>query len=95
MQGLWPLRLRLNDFAIPGVLPWGRTLLPVLPFPRPLLIVVGAPMQLPRIAKPTKDDVRHWHGKYVERVRELFDKYRDEYYGDDADGAGRPELEIW
>ena len=52
-------------------------------------------MPLPRIAKPTKDDVRHWHGKYVERVRELFDKYRDEYYGDDADGVGRPALEVW
>ena len=57
-------------------------------------------MQLPRM-DPTTDDVRHWHSKYIERVKDLFGRYKAEYhdmYHRIDSSADRPEqlaLEIW
>ena len=41
--------------------------------------VVGAPLQLPRIAKPTPADVAEWHGKYVKALEATFEKHRATY----------------
>ncbi len=42
VQGCWRLRLLLNEYRVPAVLPLGFPLLPHLPRRRPLRIVVRA-----------------------------------------------------
>ncbi|KAF4035556.1 Diacylglycerol acyltransferase domain-containing protein [Phytophthora infestans] len=85
------LRLQLNRFRIPGVIFFG------IPFcffmPRSdvdLITVIGKPLRLPHIDNPSRDEVKENHDKYVEALRDLFDRYKCVYAADpDA------ELEIF
>ncbi|EEY54899.1 uncharacterized protein PITG_08465 [Phytophthora infestans T30-4] len=69
---LLKLRLKLNEFKIPGVFFFG---LPHCFFlPRTdvdLITVVGEALVLPRIEQPTKEDVQKYHGQYVEALQKL------------------------
>ncbi|KAF4041799.1 Diacylglycerol acyltransferase domain-containing protein [Phytophthora infestans] len=77
---LLKLRLKLNEFKIPGVFFFG---LPHCFFlPRTdvdLITVVGEPLVLPRIEQPTKEDVQKYQGQYVEALQKLFNKYKSVY----------------
>ncbi|KAL3670411.1 hypothetical protein V7S43_004730 [Phytophthora oleae] len=77
---LLKLRLKLNEFKIPGVLFFG---LPQCFFlPRSdvdLITVVGEALILPHIEQPTKEDVQKYHSQYVEALQKLFDKYKSVY----------------
>ncbi|RAW31940.1 hypothetical protein PC110_g11723 [Phytophthora cactorum] len=77
---LLELRLKLNQFKLPGVLFYG---LPQCFFlPRTdvdLITVVGEALILPRIEHPTKEDVQKYHAQYVEVLQKLFDKYKSVY----------------
>lgn len=89
-QPLLSLRLWINKFSLPGVLPFGNPLIPFLPFRSAhILTYVGKALELPRIESPTSEDVNEWHAKYVTALQETFDKYK-------AD-AGKPEavLQLW
>jgi hypothetical protein len=50
--------------------------------------VIGSPLQLPKIENPTPDDVKLWHGKYMESLREVFDRHKGRF------GYADRELEI-
>jgi len=50
---------------------------------------VGAPLQLPKISEPSRDDVDKWHGAYVQALQDLFDAKKDEV------GEPHAQLEIW
>lgn len=69
---------------------WGP--IPFMPWlPNPDIAVhtvVGAPLQLPLIAEPTKEDVDKWHQKYIEALRTVFDTYKERF------GYGDRELEV-
>eukprot|EP01090_Pellita_catalonica_P014773 TRINITY_DN3843_c0_g1_i1.p1 TRINITY_DN3843_c0_g1~~TRINITY_DN3843_c0_g1_i1.p1 ORF type:complete len:336 (-),score=23.65 TRINITY_DN3843_c0_g1_i1:705-1712(-) len=52
----------------------------ILPHRRKVTSVVGSPLKLPKIEKPTNDDINEWHAKYVEALTELYDTYREKYY---------------
>jgi hypothetical protein len=39
-----------------------------------LITVVGNPITLPRIDNPTQEQVDHWHGVYVEKLVDLFER---------------------
>jgi len=54
----------------------------------PLHTVIGSPLKLPVIEDPTKEDVKKWHGVYVEKLTELFDTHKGRF------GYGDRELEI-
>jgi len=41
-------------------------------------IVVGEPMAVPHIQKPTQDDVDKVHRKYMTVLQAMFDKYKAE-----------------
>ncbi|KAF1793076.1 Diacylglycerol acyltransferase [Phytophthora cactorum] len=88
---LLELRLKMNEFKIPGVLFYG---LPQCFFlPRTdvdLITVVGEALILPRIEHPTKEDVQKYHAQYVEVLQKLFDKYKSVYAVDPE-----AELEIY
>ncbi|KAE8875913.1 hypothetical protein PF003_g38614 [Phytophthora fragariae] len=57
--------------------PYGRALLPI---PRKINIpvVVGEPLEVPHIEKPTQEDIDEVHVKYFAALQEMFDKYKDE-----------------
>ena len=100
-QGMMKQRLSLNNFRfqIPGVLPYGYPLAPLLPRRIPLRIVCGKPMELPLISNPTEDDVNHYHAKYVAAIEELYCRHVDSYHDDMSSKYGvekeaRP-IELW
>eukprot|EP01063_Lacrimia_lanifica_P039046 TRINITY_DN8464_c0_g1_i1.p1 TRINITY_DN8464_c0_g1~~TRINITY_DN8464_c0_g1_i1.p1 ORF type:complete len:356 (+),score=114.80 TRINITY_DN8464_c0_g1_i1:127-1194(+) len=85
--GLYWLRLKLNSFKLPAILPFGWALCPILPKPQAELDVwVSARLRLPHIPNPSRAEVAHWHGVYVARLRDLHARRK---------GAADPDLEIW
>ncbi|CAI5741781.1 unnamed protein product [Hyaloperonospora brassicae] len=57
--------------------PYGRALLPI-PRKVDIPIVVGEPLEVPHIAKPTQDDIDKVHATYYSVLQNMFDKYKDE-----------------
>ncbi|KAG6977745.1 hypothetical protein JG688_00000079 [Phytophthora aleatoria] len=57
--------------------PYGRALLPI-PRKVHIPIVVGEPLEVPQIKKPTQEDVEKVHATYFAVLREMFDKYKDD-----------------
>ncbi|KAI9912614.1 hypothetical protein PsorP6_006390 [Peronosclerospora sorghi] len=74
------LRLKLNEFKVPGVVFFGRLHCCYLPRPDvDLITVVGKPLRLPYIENPTRDEVRKYHKVYVKALQLLFDRYKRVY----------------
>ena len=88
------MRLAVNRFGVPALVPWGSLLLPLLPRGNvDMRIVVGAPIALPKIENPTKDDVKKWHDKYVAALVKLFEDHKEAAYGPEAGKDAK--LEVW
>lgn len=54
----------------------------IIPYRRPINIVVGHPIDIPKIDKPTEAQVSHYHGLYVEGLHQLFDAHKDKFHKD-------------
>ena len=67
-------RLWLNTFAIPSILPWGRTFAPLMPIPSPLTVVVGAPFECPHIEAPTDAQISETHSAYMTHLEAFYNK---------------------
>ncbi|EGZ22274.1 hypothetical protein PHYSODRAFT_314038 [Phytophthora sojae] len=77
---LLQLRLKLNQFKLPGVIFYGHPQCFFLPCTDvDLITVVGEALVLPRIEHPTKEDVQKYHAQYVQALQKLFDKYKSVY----------------
>ncbi|CAE8585681.1 unnamed protein product [Polarella glacialis] len=90
LNGFDEFRLWLNSKGIPTVAFWGLPWCPLLPRrDLELLTFVGPPLELPKVAQPSPEQVEEWHGKYVQALQELFDKHKAQ--------AGKPDavLEIF
>jgi hypothetical protein len=62
---LLSLRLFLASIKIPAILPYSR--FGVFPnFDVDITVIVGKPIQVPKIDHPTAQDVKHWHKVYME-----------------------------
>jgi len=70
-----PLATLSRKLGVSMTLFWGRWGLP-LPRPVKLVFVRGRPLGLPHIPEPTDADVDKWHAVYVEKLTELFDRYK-------------------
>ncbi|KAJ0394416.1 hypothetical protein ATCC90586_003913 [Pythium insidiosum] len=57
--------------------PYGRFLLPI-PRKISLAVAVGAPLHVEQKSKPTAEDVDAVHAQYFARIREMFEKHKDE-----------------
>lgn len=94
VQGLWNLRLALNRFGVPTILVWGRWFCPFLPKKGVKLhIVIGRPLNLPKIESPTKDEVALWHGKYIVELKRIYEEHKEAAYGPEAGKVAK--LEVW
>jgi 2-acylglycerol O-acyltransferase 2 len=87
VQLVRPLNLALVrqfGFVLPLFAGWRW--MPLLPRPDVALdTVVGASIQLPRIANPSAEEVAHWHAVYVSELRRVYDSYKAQFgYGDRA-----------
>lgn len=80
--------LRLNQYKFPTVCFAGK--FGLMPSPHSHLItVVGQPLQLPRIERPTPKDVEKYHQLYCKALLELFDRHKANY------GAADKALELF
>ena len=94
VQGAWSIRLAMNSYNIPTILPWGLWFLPLVPKRNVrLFIVVGRPMILPKLTNPTKIEVAMWHDNYVRELKRIYDEYKEEAYG--SEGGKVSKLEVW
>jgi hypothetical protein len=57
-----------------------------------LMICIGAPLALPKIDNPTKEDVQKWHAKYIAALTGVLEEYKETAYGPAGKTA---KLEVW
>ena len=51
-----------------------------------MTVVVGSPIAVPKIEKPTDEEVQEYHTKYVEALQRLYNEYNPQY--------GNPNIEL-
>ncbi|ELW71900.1 Diacylglycerol O-acyltransferase 2 [Tupaia chinensis] len=60
---------------------WG-----LVPYSKPITTVVGEPITVPKLERPTQQDIDLYHAMYVEALVKLFDKHKTKF--------GLPETEV-
>lgn len=51
----------------------------LMPHRRPIVVVVGEPIIIPRIANPTAEDLEHWQQEYICALQRLYERHRGIY----------------
>ncbi|XP_004694511.1 PREDICTED: acyl-CoA wax alcohol acyltransferase 1 [Condylura cristata] len=51
----------------------------LLPYKLPIITVVGEPLPLPKIEKPSQEVVNKYHTLYMEALHKLFDQHKTQY----------------
>lgn len=94
VQGCWTKRLQLNRLGLPAILVWGEKLSPLTPRRnKNISIVIGAPISIPKIEDPTKEQVLAYHKKYIAALSKLFEDHKVKFYGEEK--AKTAKLDIW
>lgn len=52
----------------------------IIPYRRPINIVVGSPIQVPQIDSPTQEQVTKYHRRYMEALKQLFDDHKHRFH---------------
>jgi hypothetical protein len=94
VQGNWKMRLKMNSFNLPGIVVWGLSFMPLMPKRDKdgLYIVAGAPLKLPKIENPTREEVKLWHDKYIAALVKVFEDHKCDAYGDEFGKTAKMEL---
>lgn len=69
----------------------------IIPYRRPLNIVVGAPIPVPVITTPSAEQIDYYHGLYVDAVKKLFETHKERFHRDhvgDNKGCVYQDLKI-
>ena len=78
-------RLALAKRNIPAAAMWGAWWCPMLPrSDAELITFIGEEIKLPKIAEPSKDEIKKYHGQYIHALQALFDKHKAEAGSPDA-----------
>ncbi|XP_031568899.1 2-acylglycerol O-acyltransferase 2-A-like [Actinia tenebrosa] len=51
----------------------------IIPRRAPITVIVGAPIEVEKVAFPTYDEIDELHSAYVDELKELFDKHKVQY----------------
>lgn len=54
----------------------------IIPYRRPINIVVGAPITVPHIPYPTKEDVALYHARYTTELKRVFEDNKQTFFKD-------------
>ncbi|KAK9473098.1 diacylglycerol acyltransferase-domain-containing protein [Dipodascopsis tothii] len=65
----------------------------LLPYRRPINLVVGKPIAVPYLPHPSEDDINKYHGLYVAELERLWHTHKDEYITDWT-GEGKDKIEL-
>lgn len=49
----------------------------IMPYPRPITVVVGSPILVDKVENPSMEQISELHSKYKDELRELFENHRD------------------
>lgn len=86
-KGFYKFRFLLNSYGLPAILPFGWKFFPLLPIPEHNLdIWVSRELILPKIDAPTRKEVKLWHTKYVDMLKDMHMRRK---------GKDDKDLEIW
>ena len=68
-------------FAIPLISGrgWFNYNFGILPHRRPIIVVVGEPLEMPQIPNPTREEVSFWHAKYIDVLKAHYEKHKAVY----------------
>ncbi len=47
-----------------------------VPYPEPLTVVFGAPIDIPRLENPTAADIAMYHSKFIEAEKAIFERFK-------------------
>ncbi|KAF3422326.1 hypothetical protein E2986_12257, partial [Frieseomelitta varia] len=50
-----------------------------IPRRTPITVVVGSPMDLPKIEEPTEEQINEYHGKFIDHLVDFFEKEKHKY----------------
>ena len=48
----------------------------ILPHRKRLRTVIGRPIPIPKVTHPTIDEVKYYHGLYIQGLQELYQQFR-------------------
>ncbi|KAJ3284870.1 Diacylglycerol O-acyltransferase 2 [Rhizoclosmatium sp. JEL0117] len=51
----------------------------IMPYRRPITVVTGKPIDLPKIEQPTEKELLEYQRQYIAGLQEVYDKYKDEF----------------
>ncbi|KOC69937.1 2-acylglycerol O-acyltransferase 1 [Habropoda laboriosa] len=51
----------------------------IIPQRRPIYVVVGSPMELPKIEEPTAEQITKYHEEFIEKLIEVFEAHKHKY----------------
>ncbi|KAJ3305899.1 diacylglycerol O-acyltransferase 1 [Kappamyces sp. JEL0829] len=51
----------------------------IVPFRKQVVSVVGNPIEVPKLANPTIDEVKHYQKLYLDELQRVYDTYKDKY----------------
>ncbi|KAI8921462.1 diacylglycerol acyltransferase [Entophlyctis helioformis] len=54
----------------------------IMPYRRPIVSVVGNPIDCPKIPNPTREETAKYHKLYLEELQRVYDTYKDVYAAD-------------
>ena len=56
----------------------------MVPYRKPVFVVVGQPMKCAKIDNPNKEQIAAVHAQYIKELTRLFDKYKHQYMSADV-----------
>ncbi|ORX82749.1 diacylglycerol acyltransferase [Basidiobolus meristosporus CBS 931.73] len=51
----------------------------ILPHRRPIVVVVGKPIEVEKMENPTEEDIKKYHDLYIKSLEDLYNQYKDVY----------------
>ncbi|KAK9467092.1 diacylglycerol acyltransferase-domain-containing protein [Lipomyces arxii] len=64
----------------------------LMPYRRPITVVVGKPIPVPYVAQPTEAEISVYHQRYMDELQRLWDTYKHKYYIDYSGTGATGEL---